>query len=41
MAVTVNAGIAVFANVGGHSADRGVTLNSGTIKLNAVGSGSE
>ena len=40
MAVTVNGGTAVFANTSGHTADRGLTLNSGTIKLGAVGNGS-
>ena len=39
MAVTVNGGTAVFANAGGFTADRGVTLNSGTIKLSGIGSG--
>ncbi len=39
MAVTVNDGAALFGNTGGFTADRGVTLNAGTIKLNGTGSG--
>ncbi len=37
MAITVNAGTAIFANTGGSTSDRGVTLNGGTIKLGASG----
>ena len=40
MGVTVNGGTALFANTTATTADRGVTLNAGTIKLNAVGGGS-
>ena len=39
MGVIMNAGTALFANAGGITADRGVTLNGGTIKLNGIGNG--